>query len=99
MFCGKHDTEGVTACSTRECGALYKHPSVSPALTQGILERDARDSSRDVAPLQPAADAVAPLQPAADAVIIDTSHLDADAVLAEAMRWVAIKLPGLAQQP
>jgi cytidylate kinase len=68
---------------------LYKHPSVSPALTQGILERDARDSSRDVAPLQPAA----------DAVIIDTSHLDADAVLAEAMRWVAIKLPGLAQQP
>lgn len=43
-----------------------------PALSRDIAERDARDSSR----------AVAPLVPAADAVIIDSSDLGIEAVVA-----------------
>lgn len=45
---------------------------------QDMKERDARDSSR----------AVAPLAPADDAVVLDTSDLDADAVFEAAMRIV-----------
>jgi cytidylate kinase len=44
-----------------------------------IRARDARDGSR----------AVAPLKPAADAMILDTSDLDRDAAIAEAVRLVA----------
>jgi cytidylate kinase len=44
-----------------------------------IRARDARDGSR----------AVAPLKPAADAIILDTSDLDRDAAIAEAVRLVA----------
>jgi cytidylate kinase len=52
------------------------------AIQEGVLrdmqERDARDSLR----------AIAPLQPAADAVVIDTSELDPDAVVAAALAAV-----------
>lgn len=47
-------------------------------------ERDERDSGR----------AVAPLKPAADAVVLDTSNLDRDAALAEALAIVAAKRGG-----
>jgi cytidylate kinase len=45
---------------------------------QDMQERDARDATRDVAPLEPAK----------DAVIIDTSGLDPDAVLVMALAAV-----------
>ena len=48
-----------------------------------IRARDARDSSRDVAPLLPAG----------DAIILDTSELDRDAAVAEAVRLVEGRLP------
>ena len=48
-----------------------------------IRARDARDSSRDVAPLLPAG----------DAIILDTSELDRDAAVAEAVRLVEARLP------
>jgi cytidylate kinase len=41
-----------------------------------ILARDERDASR----------AIAPLKPASDAVIIDTSNLEKEAAVAEAIR-------------
>jgi cytidylate kinase len=47
-------------------------------------ERDERDSGRTVAPLKPAA----------DAVVLDTSALDRDAALAEALAIVAAKRTG-----
>lgn len=48
-----------------------------------IRARDARDSSREVAPLLPAG----------DAIILDTSELDRDAAVAEAVRLVEGRLP------
>ncbi len=45
-------------------------PAISSAVRQEMQDRDARDASR----------AIAPLKPAADAFILDTSELDADAV-------------------
>ena len=48
-----------------------------------IRARDARDSSREVAPLLPAG----------DAIILDTSELDRDAAVAEAVRLVEARLP------
>ena len=47
-----------------------------------IRARDARDSSREVAPLRPAT----------DAIILDTSELDRDAAVAEALRLVGGRL-------
>jgi len=47
-----------------------------------IRARDARDSSRDVAPLKPAA----------DAIILDTSDLDRDAAVDQAIRLVEERL-------
>jgi cytidylate kinase len=47
-----------------------------------IRARDARDSSREVAPLKPAA----------DAIILDTSDLDREAAIAEAIRLVEQQL-------
>jgi CMP/dCMP kinase len=46
-------------------------------------ERDRRDSSRDLAPMKPAA----------DAVIVDTTHMDPDAVLAKLLEYVECKCP------
>ena len=47
-----------------------------------IRSRDARDTAR----------AVAPLKPAPDAIILDTSNLDRDAAIAEAIRVVKERL-------
>ena len=52
-----------------------------------IRARDARDGSR----------AVAPLKPAADAIILDTSDLDREAAIAEAVRLVEERLAHAAQ--
>jgi cytidylate kinase len=49
-----------------------------------IRARDERDSTRDVAPLKPAA----------DAILLDTSDLDVDAAIAEAIRLVEERLAG-----
>ncbi len=48
------------------------------SVLQDLQERDERDSKRDTAPLKPAE----------DAVIIDTSNLSADAVLAKVMQYI-----------
>jgi cytidylate kinase len=48
-----------------------------------IRARDRRDSTREVAPLRPAADAIK----------LDTSDLDIDAAIAEAIRLVGNRLP------
>jgi len=47
-----------------------------------IRARDARDASRPIAPLKPAA----------DAIILDTSDLDREAAIAEAIRLVDDRL-------
>lgn len=48
---------------------------------QELKERDARDMSREIAPLKPAE----------DALVIDTSHMDADAVYAAALAFISSK--------
>ncbi len=48
---------------------------------QELKERDARDTSRKVAPLKPAE----------DALVIDTNHMDADAVYAAALEFISAK--------
>jgi len=48
-----------------------------------IHARDRRDSTREVAPLRPAA----------DAIVLDTSELDVDAAIAEAIRIAGESLP------
>lgn len=54
-------------------------------LSASIAERDERDSTR----------AVSPLKPAEDAIIVDTSTLDIDAVVAEISELVINKIPNL----
>ncbi|OYW56292.1 MAG: cytidylate kinase [Hyphomicrobium sp. 12-62-95] len=54
-------------------------PATYEALLADILSRDARDSSR----------AIAPLAAAPDAIHIDTTTLDADAVFASAVRIIS----------
>jgi len=53
--------------------------SIYPSVLADLQERDARDAGRSVAPLRPAP----------DAVIIDSTHLDADAALATALKMVS----------
>ncbi len=53
-------------------------PVTYEAVLGDILERDARDTQR----------AVAPLRPACDAVVLDTTDLDVDAAFAEVMRII-----------
>ena len=50
---------------------------------QELKERDARDTTRNVAPLKPAE----------DALVIDTSDLDAAAVYAVALDFISRKTP------
>lgn len=57
---------------------------VDEMLTQ-LQERDARDASR----------AAAPLKPASDAIILDTTAMDIDAAVAEAVRVVRGALRGV----
>ena len=52
-------------------------------MTAEIEARDAADAAR----------ATAPLRAAADAQLLDTTHLDADAAFAAALRLVAGRLP------
>jgi CMP/dCMP kinase len=52
---------------------------IDSRVLRDMQERDGRDSSR----------AVAPLEPASDAIVIDTSGLDPDAVFAAAMAAIA----------
>ncbi len=59
------------------------------ALLKDIQERDARDSSR----------AVAPLKPAPDAALLDTTHLDIDAAFAAALALVTPKIEALKARP
>ncbi len=59
----------------RERGLQAIHSTV----VQEMLERDTRDSTRTVAPLEPAP----------DAIVIDTSNLDPEAVLGVALDVVA----------
>ncbi len=61
---------------------ILKGESVSlPRLLEDIKERDARDSSR----------AVAPLMPAEDAIVIDSSGAEIEQVFAQVMQEVALK--------
>ncbi|PLW69764.1 (d)CMP kinase [Pseudohalioglobus lutimaris] len=61
---------------------ILKGESVSlPRLLEDIKERDARDSSR----------AVAPLVPAEDAVVIDSTGADIEQVFAQVMKEVTLK--------
>jgi len=53
--------------------------SIYPSVLADLQERDARDAGRSVAPLRPAP----------DAVIIDSTHLDANAALATALKTVS----------
>ncbi|MGA9797288.1 MAG: (d)CMP kinase [Rhizomicrobium sp.] len=59
------------------------------ALLKDILERDARDKGR----------AVAPLKPAPDAVLLDTTHLGIDAAFAAALALVIPRIEGLKARP
>ena len=59
-------------------------PVTLAAVAADLAERDARDAAR----------VAAPLRPAADAVVIDTTHLDAEATLAAAMAIAARRLGG-----
>jgi cytidylate kinase len=59
------------------------------ALLKDIKERDARDSSR----------AVAPLKPAPDAALLDTTHLGIDAAFAAALALVTPKIEALKARP
>ncbi|MGH6870479.1 MAG: (d)CMP kinase [Rhizomicrobium sp.] len=54
-----------------------------------IRERDARDSSRTLAPMKPAA----------DAVLLDTTHLDIDAAFKAALAIVQPKVEGALKAP
>lgn len=53
--------------------------AIRSAILRDIMDRDERDSSRTVAPLEPAK----------DAKVLDTSDLDADAVFAAALNFIS----------
>lgn len=57
-------------------------PAIYAAVLRDMKERDARDSNRGVAPLEPAK----------DALLLDTSDLDAEAVFAEALSFVQSRM-------
>jgi len=58
---------------------------ISPGLSQEILERDQRDSSRPVAPLRPAP----------DAVVIDSTGMTVEAVVDRVLAIAARQLPAI----
>ncbi len=53
------------------------YPATLPVLLRGMQERDQRDQSREFAPLVPAP----------DAMVLDSSTLTADAVVAQVLQW------------
>jgi cytidylate kinase len=59
--------------------------SIYARVLQEVQERDARDSGRDAAPLRPAE----------DAVVLDTTEMNADAVLAAALAHVLSRYPAI----
>ena len=56
--------------------------SIYARVLQEMRERDARDTTRDVAPLKPAE----------DAILLDTSEMDADAAFATAVGYIETML-------
>jgi cytidylate kinase len=56
--------------------------AIGSAVLRDMMERDARDAQRSVAPLEPAK----------DAFVLDTSDLDADAVFAAAVDFISRKV-------
>ena len=56
--------------------------AIFPALLQELDERDERDRSRSVSPMQPAG----------DAIVIDTTDLDRSEVMEQVLRWVTVAL-------
>jgi cytidylate kinase len=56
--------------------------AIRSAVLRDMMERDARDAQRSVAPLEPAK----------DAFVLDTSDLDADAVFAAAVDFISRKI-------
>lgn len=73
-------TASLEVRAERRCKELRERglPAIHSAVLREMQERDERDSLR----------AIAPLEPAADAVVIDTSDLDPDAVVAAALAAV-----------
>lgn len=55
--------------------------AIGSAVLRDMVERDARDSQRSVAPLEPAK----------DALVLDTSNMDADAVFAASLDFISRK--------
>lgn len=56
--------------------------AIFPALLRELDERDKRDRSRSVSPMQPAG----------DAIVIDTTELDRSEVMEQVLRWVTVAL-------
>ena len=56
--------------------------AIVPALLRELDERDKRDRSRSVSPMQPAG----------DAIVIDTTELDRSEVMEQVLRWVTVAL-------
>jgi cytidylate kinase len=73
--------EARAARRMRELEARGMHAGYADVLAD-IHSRDQRDSTREVAPLHPAA----------DAILLDTSTLDVEQSIAEALRLVAAKI-------
>ncbi|MGH6947670.1 MAG: (d)CMP kinase, partial [Kiloniellales bacterium] len=70
-------TAGLEARAARRHKELIERgePSIYARVLEEMEARDARDSSR----------AVAPLRPAGDALVLDTSRMDAEAVFVAAL--------------
>ena len=79
----------IFVTASPESRALRRHKelldrgktSIYPRVLQEMQERDARDGGR----------AVAPLRPAEGAIVLDTTEMDADAVLEAALKLVATR--------
>ena len=73
-----------TRAARRHRELIAKGESISlEEVFRSQVERDARDASRELAPMKPAA----------DAVIVDTTHLDPEAVIAKLLDEVARRCP------
>ncbi len=57
-------------------------PSIYARVLDGLVERDRRDSAREISPLRPAE----------DAVVLDTSSLDSEAAFAAALKLIDARL-------
>ena len=79
-------TAGPEARAERRVKQLHEQgtEAIHGRVLQEMKDRDARDTSRKVAPLKPAE----------DALVIDTSNMDADAVFAAALDFISRQAPG-----